>query len=210
MAVAPLLWPPFNGVLIGPVKAKRLRHAEIASCGDFSLIETFYDKVRAKEVTRGDMSGYAKIQHAILRKALISPTYDEIMKVVGQYENLEWCKERLKAFRLEVDREEDATEKKKKQRELEDLEMQYYNVLPGDFTGFFMAFSLQIAETDIKSVGDEILLEAASLAKLNNNRPSDNIGGVFTDFNRADIDKRAWGLWIDKHKDDHGNRRRNR
>jgi len=208
--VTPLLWPPFNNVLIGPVKCKRLRHAEIAACGDFSLIETFYDKVRAKEIKRADMSGYAKIQHAILRKALLSPTYDDILKVVGQYENLEACKEQLKAFRLEVDREEDPAERKKKQRELEDLEMQYYSVLPADFTGFIMAFALQIAETDIKAMGDEILMEAATLAKLNNNRPSDNIGGAFTDFNRADIDKRAWGLWLEKNKDNNGNRRRNR
>jgi len=132
------------------------------------------------------------------------------MRVVGQYENLESCKEKIKAFRLEVEAEKDGPKKKRMRKELEDLEMQYYSVLPADFTGFVMAFALQIGETDIKAVGEEVLLEAATLAKLNNNRPSDNIGGVFTDFNRADIDKRAWGLWLEKHKDENGNRRRNR
>lgn len=210
MEVAALLWPPFNGSLIGPVKARRLRHSEIAECGEFSLIETFFDQVAAKErVSQGDIVGYSKIQHAILRKSLVSPTYDEILKVFGQYENLESIKERIKAFQLEVDEEPEGPKKSRMRKELVEMQAHFYTILPGDFVGFIMAHALSIGITDIKSVGEELLIECANLAKLNHNRPSDNVGGAFTEFNRADIDKRAWGLWYEKNKEQDANRRRN-
>jgi len=60
---------------------------------------------------------------------------------------------------------------------------------------FITAWALGVEITDIKKVSRELLLEAALMAKHYGNNTSDHISGVFTDFQKEDINRHGLFLY---------------
>lgn len=199
--------------MIGPVVVRPLRQAEIEDCGQFSLIETFYDKVQRKEVSTEDMLEYSKIQNKVMKYCMVSPSYEEALEAASLYEDAEKMKAEIKEAREAFFAENDNAERNKKERTYLSKQLQFYQIFPSDFAGTIFSYGVELVDkNDIKKVDEEILKNLAIMAKNNSNRPSENIAGNFTDFNKADIDRRAWAIYHEEQekRNAHRNRRRNR
>jgi len=94
----PLIAVPFYGQMV-MVKMRELTQAQIYACGgaDISLIETFQDKIRLrKKPSMSDIVAYADVQHSIVRKALLQPSYDDIMAICKTGLDIEAAKKEAK------------------------------------------------------------------------------------------------------------------
>ncbi len=192
----PLMFAPFFGSS-EPVVMRRLTYAQIRACGDFSLIETTKDIIEAKsrKLTSKEIADYSELQYNIIKKSLVNPTYDEIMSL-GKYDLL-----RVEAEKELVELENIINEMPEgiEKRELLD---KYYIVksnsqyiLPDDFVSFVMRYALQQDDSDIKDITEDMLFESAIRAKNGTGNPSDHLPGNFTDFNKVDINNRAWIIY---------------
>jgi len=196
----PIILAPFFGTPI-PIMVRELTQAQIIACGNFSLIETFRDKIeRQQNKKQFDIlaaAEYAEKQHLICSKALIKPTYNEIIEmitdksIVDAKSKIDELKEKLK----ETPRGEERTSLEK---ELDSLRVWTDLILPEDFMAVVMSYALGIDKSDIKELTSETLLRAAILAELGHNDPSDHIDGKFTAFMRDDINTRAWMILFDE------------
>jgi len=194
---------PFAGQEVAVI-ARELTHAQIESCGKFTLIETFQDKIFKKEkVTFDEMSKYAETQYNILKLSLINPTYEEIFKIVTKYNDIESIEKQLQDIQTKFDEAEITGEKidlKTMKEEFAILEMQARFCFPADFVSHTVSFALGIGNSDIKLVSEEMLYNAAVKAKIGHDNPADHLHGNFSDFNKEDINNRAWIIYQDKQK----------
>jgi hypothetical protein len=210
---------PFNGAII-TVIARRLNTVQIKSCGDFSLIETFQDKInnnlqKNKKLSYNDIVKTVEMQHSIIKESLLNPTYDEIIKVINKYDDFDNIDQQLKDIKEKFDQLIKIKADQKKIKNLQDeyafLELRAKYVLPADFVSYMFSFAMSIDLSDIKKVNEDMLYNAACLAKLGHDNPSDHLSGAFTDYNKQDIDNRAWIIFYDKEKNkDSGKNNRKR
>lgn len=199
-AAYPLVALPFWGSPV-MVRLRELSAAQIFSVGDVSLIETFEDKVRIKKLaTLEELNGYTERQNNLVKLALVKPTYQEILDTAGTHVNLKEAQAELDAIRQKFYAMPDGLEKRQLQDQYNAIELQYKFLLPPDFMSAVISYSLKIYDTDIKKITEETLLDAARMATLGHDNPADHLPGKFTDFNREDINRRAWAEWY-KHKD---------
>lgn len=194
----PIIFAPFFGAKI-PIKLRELTQAQIMSCGDFSLIETFHDKVVNKskqispEALLKNIDEYSKANHNVAKLSLVSPTYDEIIGIIKKCEikdienELKIAKEKLRSAPAGKIKQELETEILK-------YDILLNLILPEDFLNFIVAYALGIDKSDIKLISEKMLIESALLAEKGHNNPADHIHGRFTDFMKDDINKRAWLL----------------
>ena len=205
-AAIPIVTLPFNGVPVC-VKLRELNQTQILACGDFSLIETFQDKVLRKKnkVRRNDVVKYAAAQHAIARAALISPTYDEIISVIGKGKDIDAKKEELAELREKLISMTPGTQRSALEEEIDSYQIWIDLLLPNDFLSSLVSYCLGINQSDHKSETEKMLLDAAILAEKGHDNPHDHLHGMFTDFNKHDIDVRAWMILTDfKEEHKHG------
>lgn len=199
----PAICAPFNGRKIWII-ARELNFVQIKSCGDFSLIETIQDNInnKDKKPTLDDMVKYSEIQHNVVKESLLNPKYDDIIKMILKYDDIDLQKQLNNIQRL-FDKLPDKIENKKEKNELKEkyalLELKYRYILPADFLGFVFSFALKIDSSDIKKVSEEMLYNAAIKAKLGNDNPADHLTGDFTKFNIEDINERGWDVYFKKH-----------
>lgn len=221
---------PFNGKPI-TILARELSYAQIKSCGTFSLIETMIDKINKKtERERLERKGkkaddfheivkQSELYHNIVKMSMLSPKYDELIEHILRFDEnytngsfketlnniqqnftkLQNTKKKSKAEKLEM---------KTLQNEFARIEMMYKFCLPSDFLSFMFSFALQVDKSDIKLVTENMLYEAAVLAKLGNGNPVDHLPGIWTEFNKVDINNRAWIIYFDRKKEEKGNSKR--
>lgn len=193
---------PFHGAMV-PVMVQELTEAQILACGNFSLIETFKDKINAKKMQSGKnllkVIEYTQMQHELCRRSLISPTYDQIIKMVSN-SSVEDAKKRISEQKEKIKQTPAGKERDNIMLELDKLSLWADYVLPADFTSVIVAYSLGIDKSDIKEISNEMLLESALLAERGNDNPADHIKGRFTDFNIGDINRRAWIALEDERK----------
>lgn len=192
----PLIIVPFYGSPVA-VRVRELTEVQIKACGKFSLIETFKDKVRQKQMQDEDnmqaMLEYCEKHHEICKSALVKPTFEEIIEkitdqsVIEKREKLKSLEEKLKEVPIGKDRT--ALEK-----EIDMLMAWTDFLLPSDFTAAIVSYVLHIDRSGIKDLTEELLLEAAVLAELGHDNPADHLHGEWTDFLRDDINYRAWLL----------------
>ncbi|MDH4127368.1 MAG: hypothetical protein OEV44_01345 [Spirochaetota bacterium] len=188
----PLVFAPLSGGFI-PVKLRRLNSIQIKSCGDFSLIETLYDTRRKdKEPSLNSLKQYKKLQHEVVKLSLVSPSYDEIVKILEADEIIVKAKTTLQELRKELESLPDGTRKKTFMDEICIWEMWAEFILPDDFLSYIFRIATSQDISDIKLITSEILLNAAILAEKGHDNPHNHIEGNFTDFNLTDIDMRAW------------------
>lgn len=195
---------PFFGAVV-PVKLRELTQAQILSCGDFSLIETFQDKVAAqsKNVTMKEIIEYSERQHAIAKEALVAPTYEEILKAFDCDVKIKETKEKLAALKSRIEETPRGPKRAELEEEIAAMKVWAEFVLPEDFLAFVVGYTLGIDKSDIKKVSEEMLLNAAILAERGKDNPADHLDGRFTPFMKDDINRRAWVIhreWQEEHR----------
>lgn len=205
----PILMAPFHGSPV-PIMVRELTQAQIISCGDFSLIETTTDTIAKKKMQkRIDMSNivaYAEQVHALVRKALVSPTYDEIVNAIDRGITAS-VKDQLDELEARIAELERGPKYTALQKDIDALRIWADFLLPEDFTSFIVSYALGVDKSDIKELSEEALIQAAVLAERGHNNPADHIDGRFTAFMKDDINKRAWILLHekrDREKQTHG------
>lgn len=204
-AVYPAVSLKFNGKEVIQI-AKRLSSLEIQSCGDFSLINLDSDKHKGStEDPVVQMAKYAELQHKVLKMSMINPTYDEVEEMLLKHANVEDLKERMQRSKEQYIFNKDLSIEDKKilEREYAILEMRVKFIFPSDFLIDMFTFATSQDISDIKLlVSEEILYNAAILAKKGNCRPSDILceDGNYTAFNKHDIDMRAEIIFYERTK----------
>ena len=195
----PVIMAPFFGVMM-PVKLRELTHAQISACGDFSLIETFEDKVQSmvKRTTTKESVDQIEIMTNVVRESLVSPKYDEILSIYDKDKKIIDARKRMKEIKEKIYLMKSGPQKSNLENELNIIRMQYEFLLPEDFIGFIWSYALGIDKSDIRKLSDKILLEAAVLAEKGHDNPADHIDGKWPEFQKgfylSDINKRAWYL----------------
>jgi hypothetical protein len=206
-AAYPILVAPFHGTPV-PVQIKELTQFQTMACGNFSLIETLEDKLRQKEkITPKDIIEYSSRNHAIVKEALINPTYEQILKIIGSNIKVEEAKKKLKELKKQLEQVKPGPQRSILEEELDTCRIWCDFLLPTDFISFIVSYSLRIDKSDIKKVSENILLDAAILAERGHDNPADHIDGKFTPFMRDDINRRAWYLLAMKRKRNKSNAR---
>ncbi len=182
---------------------RELTQAQILSCGDFSLIETFADKVakkRLKYATK-EILAYAERSHAIARAALVHPTYDEIVAVFGKDKKMLDARGRLDELEKKLGAAPPGRERDILDEQIRGLRIWVDLILPEDFLAVVVGYALGLDKSEIKTVSEDMLINAAVLAERGHDNPADHIGGRFTDFMRDDINTRAWLLLHQKREE---------
>jgi len=200
----PIIVVPFYGQLT-PVKLRELTQAQIVASGGlkFSLIETLEDKRRSKKKPKlSEMTAYAEIQHEIAKRALVSPTYDEIFEMVGAGIDRDNIKKELDEIEIIISKTPRSPKRKALEEEFECKRIWFDLLLPEDFLAAITSYSLSINKSDIKEVTKEALLEAATLAKMGHDNPSDHYDGIFTPYMKDDFNRRAWITYAENKKKD--------
>jgi hypothetical protein len=192
---------PFNGVMV-PVMLRELTPVQIKSCGDFSLIETFQDKVnsKSKKLKMADIIEYSEMQNKITRLALVKPTYDEVISIYDGDAVVKNAKEIIIELEKEAFKLVGGVKKDKLVEEIKNMRIWIDLLLPNDFTAWITAYVFGVDKSDIKSVTEKMLYEAAMMAKLGGDNPADHLQGNFTAFMREDINRRAWSIYAEKNK----------
>jgi hypothetical protein len=206
----PLVMAPWNGNPV-PVKLRRLNYTQIRSCGDFSLIETVSDVInKKKKPSESQILSYMELQHEIVKMSLMAPTYDEIMKL-SEYDPLRVEAEKeLDSIEQDIESLPPGPKKSKLEKDLLISKIELKSFLPSDFVGHIMNFALKIDDSDIKLITEDMLYNAAVLAKNGSGNPSDHLPGNFTDFNKVDINNRAWVIFHNRSKEENGSTNRRR
>lgn len=204
----PVIIAPFGKGFI-PVVARELSFVQIKSCGEFSLIETFQERIEKKdqkELSFHQIVEYSELMHNVVRLSLLSPSCDDIIKTVLKYDNIDNIDKQLSDIKeMFLKMKKESPDKKDElealQNEYARIELQYKYVLPDNFLNYMFCFALGIDSSDIKKVSEDMLYSAAVKAKLGNDNPADHMSGDFTDFNKEDINDRAWVIYFDKEKE---------
>jgi hypothetical protein len=206
----PIIMAPFHGVMV-PIKLRELTQAQIRACGNFSLIETFEDKVRvaSAKVTMREVTAYAERHHEIAKRALVAPTYDEILQIFKSDKTVAAAKEQMLAIKEKLRTAPRGPLRSALEEELENMRIWCELLLPEDFLGFIVSYTLGVDKSDIKEVTQEMLLDAAILAERGSDNPADHIDGTFTPFMRDDINSRAWVI-LEEWKKEHTPKQRNK
>ena len=196
----PILVVPFYGEPI-TVMVRKLTQAQTLACGNISLIETFQDKINKKlmadKVRMSDVCAYAERNTEIVKRALVKPTYEEIIKKIDNGKTIE-IKRQLDEARQKLAELKPGPKKTALQTEIDGLKVWCEFILPEDFMATIVSWALGIDESDIKELSEKTLIEAAILAERGHDNPADHLNGNFTDFMRDDINKRAWLLLQDE------------
>lgn len=197
----PIVSVPFHGTPVF-VKLRELTSAQLQACGDFTLIETFKDKINMKKkLDIREITAFAERQHNIVREALVSPTYDQIFEIVSKNIKVDEKIKVLEDLKNQLKNLKSGPKKSAVEREIDNIRIWIYYLLPDDFTAWITSYSLKIDKTDIKQVTEKMLLDAAILAVNGSDNPHNHIDGKFTEFNKYDIDKRAWAIYADWKKE---------
>ena len=199
----PLVTVPFYGTNV-TVRIRELTQAQVYACGgsDISLIETFQDKLRLhKKPTMGEIVKYADVQHAITRKSLVEPSYDQIIAVCKTGFDTDASIRETKALEELLATLPAGPKRSALLDEIESMRVWIDLLLPQDFIAAVVTYALGMSKSDIKEVTEETLYRIAIAAKLGNDNPADHLSGNFSDFNREDINRRSWIVYHEKQKD---------
>ncbi len=193
----------WKGSPAGIVKVKILSEVEIKAIGNFSLIESDAYKWSKAQIKTSwsELLAYAQKNVGICKAALISPTYDDIFAAVSRPLFNAEVKSRIENINRMLEEMQAGPARKELEEIRDSLVFTWEVILPDDFMTGVVVSALQITKTDIKKVTDDILLQAAILAERGHKAPHEYVHGVFTDFNRSDIDNRAW-IVLDEHREE--------
>lgn len=197
----PCIMVPFDGAVV-PAILNRLNYTQIRACGDFSLIETASDIIsRKRQLSVSEMLAYAEMQYNVLKAALKAPTYDEIMKMNYYSDISSGIAPEMAEIEKAIAELPLGPKRDRLRMELDTLRMDYEFLLPSDFVAYIVSYALKVDDSDIKLVSEDMLFEAACMANKGHDNPADHLPGNFSEFNREDINKRAWVVYYYRMRD---------
>jgi len=190
-----LAFVPWNGTPI-PCEIYMLNTVQIKSCGDFNVIEkALKDSDEKKLSDEDELDAIIRIkntQERLMKLALVHPTYDELVEYLGQTEVFKRIHETIEKIESDLQKiDKKNPERKVVEQELELARINLGFMFPDDFMATITAIVLQRDNSDIQKVSHDMLLEAACLAEKWHDRPSDHISGIFTDFQKQNINRMA-------------------
>jgi len=201
----PVVMVPFNGIMT-PVILRELNQVQIKHCGDFSLIETAKDRsIRNNKIGEKQELEYLKKMYSVTRTALVVPKLDEVYEFTDKKARVN--RDEIKKELIELKRTVSEMKRGPQRSEIEkEINYKYYDIdfiLPDDFISFIVSYALGIDKSNIKMVTEEILIEAAILAKRGGDNPADHISGVWPEVQKQfycdDLNKRSWVLFDEKY-----------
>jgi hypothetical protein len=170
-----------------------LNMIQIKSCGNLTCLYELFNQNQEKEPDLIKIIEYKNAQEALVKLTMIKPTYDEICGMVTESNFLISEKTaELEEINKIINTLKPGKEKKELQKQADQIEYYLGFLLPDDAMAFITAWALGIEITDIKKLDRRILLDAAIMAANGKNNPTDHLTGIFTDFQKDDINKNAW------------------
>ena len=191
----PLIVTQWKGIEV-LVRVRELSQVQLLACGNFSLINL-------GELTSGPFQWsqwveYAEQNYKILRATLVSPSYDEVMELVGKDAMVKDAEAKFREINGLLRDLPRGPKRQEYEKERDSLRCLYDLILPDDFIAPIVAYEVGIGRTDIKKITREMLLTAAILAERGHDNPADHIDGIFSAFNRDDINRRGWEVLGDE------------
>jgi hypothetical protein len=178
------------------VKVRELSDLQIQAIGNFSLINLDTDNSAPSKDWRAIVNTL-EIQHNIIKAALVSPTYTQIFQLAQAGDFAKEANERFIDIQKDLNKLERGPERSDLEQKAASLRVLFDLVLPNDFTASITEYILGSKRTEIGLVTKDILLNAAILQKKSGGRPSDYCHGLLSDFNKRDIDTRAYMIYSD-------------
>lgn len=173
-----------------------LNYVQLRSCGDISCL---YFPKKGKEEKEPDILEIIErknAQEAVCKLSMIRPSYDEVIGIITETDfRISEKQKALEKINEQIKSMPASSEKRKLEKMAEQIEYQIGFLLPDDAMSFITSWALGIEITDIKKLSRDILLDASIMASNGHDNPTDHITGVFTDFQREDINKHAWFIY---------------
>lgn len=165
---------------------------QLEQCGDISNITIGQDE---SKFTYEDAIKIRNYQEELCKLVFNNPTFNHIAKLVGDNDFVisEKKEELAGLVKTYDDNKKNMTEIEKKTLDMKirTIELQIGYILPDDTMAFVTRWAMGNDISDVKKLSRESLLRAASLAKIHHKAPTDYLSGVFTDFNKVEIDAHA-------------------
>lgn len=189
---------PWNGTYI-PFVIRMLNATQLRACGDFSILALASEEYEQNEEDEQDaVTNFNNViqlkntQEKMLEFALVSPNFKEICELVNASDLVKDIKDKIAVTREKIkDKSLTIAQRKQLTSELDNYELYLGFMFPDDFMAAFTFYITQKGNTDIDKVTNDILLESALAAEKWHDRPSDYMEGVFTEYQKNDIDKQA-------------------
>jgi len=188
---------PFNGKDIW-CQLRCPNATQIEQCGDMSNIQLKTDQDGKFKYDYDEIILIRNYQENLAKLCLNIPTFDNIATLVGANDFIisEKRKELDQIEKYYEENKETMTETQKStiDHQIKTLRLMIGFILPDDTMAFLCSWAMGNDVSDIKKITRENLLKAASIAKAHNKAPSDYLSGVFTDFNKQEIDTYAFSI----------------
>jgi hypothetical protein len=172
------------------VQVRNLSEVQLLACGNFSLINL--GELREGPFSWRQWVEYAEQNNKILKAALVSPSYEEVFALAGKGPSVKNAEARFREIDVLLLSMPRGPGRQALEKERDMLRCSYDLILPDDFIAPIVAYVVGIGRTDIKKITREMLLTATILAERGHNNPADHIDGIFSAFNRNDINRRGW------------------
>ncbi len=182
---------PWNGEF-GIFTLRMLNSTQIKACGNFSTLNLLQDAEEGKEPSEDDIIELKNMQERIMKFALVKPTFKEITEILEASDLIQQIKQEIIDLREKLESEKDSKAKLEVSKEIDAIELYLGFLVPDDFAAMLTSVIIQRDNTDIRRITKDILLESAILAERGHDNPSDHIDGIFTEFQKEDINKYAW------------------
>lgn len=194
---------PFNGANVW-CQLRCPNATQLEQCGDMSNI--VLQKNENDKLSYDDIIKIRNYHEEICKLVFNIPTFDRIAALIGNGDFV-ISEKRAELERVKKLYEENKgglpdVEKSTIDTRIKTLTLQLGFILPDDTMAFITNWAMGNDVSDIKKITRDSLLRAASLAKAHSKAPSDYLSGVFTDFNRHEIDTYAFSI-LEEHMREH-------
>jgi len=185
-----ILGLPWNGE-IGLFTIHMLNATQLRACGDFTTL-SLNDDEEKEEMTLDSLIDIKNMQERLMQSSMVKPTYDEVLEwpqTTSIYKSMQELVEKTRALNKKT---KDIEEARMYEKEINSIEIRMSFLFPDDFMSTLTAILLQKNCTDISKVTKQMLFEWACMAERGDDNPADHASGIFTEFQREDINKYAW------------------
>ena len=185
---------PFNGTDVW-CELRCPNATQLQTCGDITNI---IGDNKPDTYSFDDIIQIRNYQDNICKLVFNQPKYDEIASLVGRDDFI--ISEKRKELELLEKRFEEnkesmsETQKKILQTEMDTIKLIIGYILPDDTMAFITHWGMGNDISEVKKINKQTFLRAASLAKACNKAPTDYIPGVFTDYNKMEMDAHAFAV----------------
>jgi hypothetical protein len=184
---------PFNGIDYW-CELRCPNATQLEQCGDISNIVIEEGKI--EKISYDDKIKIRNYQEELCKLVLNRPIFDHIASLVGKNDMvISEFKKELEIVKVNFEEHENDLSIKEKEiieTRIRTLELKVGFILPDDTMAFLTKWAMGNDVSDIKRITKESFIRAAALAKAHNKAPSDYLSGVFTDYNKQEIDGYAF------------------